>query len=70
MTFAEWLHEQESRFLVQKTSAARSPGSLMAKGGVRPANPAKLMNPYQGVHFPTIFGKPDKRTPSGTISRK
>jgi hypothetical protein len=67
MTFAEWLQEQESRFLVQKTSA---PGSIMAKGGVRPANPAKLMNPYQGVHFPTIFGKPDKRAPSGTISRK
>lgn len=69
-TFAQFLAEKEEIFAVQKYTTGTSPGKQMAKGVAKPANPAKIMNPYDGLHVPHIFGKPPKRGPSGTIHPK
>jgi hypothetical protein len=66
-TFAQFLAEKEEIFAVQKYTTGTSPGKMMASGVAKPANPAKIKSPYQGIHFPEIFGKPAKRGAPGTI---
>lgn len=66
-TFAQFLIEKEKIF---QTSLGGKPTNLMAKGAARPANPAKMMNPFQGVHFPAIYGKPEPKSASGVIGKK
>lgn len=73
ISFAEFLAEREKLFAASfygLNKKGQTPGMAMAKGAVRPASPAKMFNPYQGVHFPHIYGKDDPRPASGVIGKK
>lgn len=73
LSFAEFLAEREKLFATSFYGTGKkgqTPGQAMAKGAVRPASPAKMHKPFQGVHVPHIYGKPDPRPASGVIGKK